>query len=88
MRSNGGSSGPNYLPQMLRMAAVGTELVAWVLVPTLIGYWIDRRFAISPVAVLVGGIFGIAGGLTMVIWRAWQITSELKQQSEEVDRDE
>ncbi|RMF71287.1 MAG: AtpZ/AtpI family protein [Planctomycetota bacterium] len=88
MRSNGGSSGPNYLPQMMRLAAAGTELLAWVLVPTLIGYWIDRRYESSPVGVLVGGVFGVVGGLTVLIRRAMQVSSEVSRTQKRDDRDE
>lgn len=70
---------------MMRMAAVGTELVGWVAAPTLIGYWIDSRWGIGPVAVLCGGVFGIIGGLATVIRRGCQINAELKRRSEESD---
>ena len=73
---------PSYFPQMMRMAAVGTELVGWVLFPTLIGYWIDHRWGTGPVAVILCGLFGIIGGLAMVIRRGTQINAELQRRSE------
>ena len=76
---------PSYFPQMMRMAAVGTELVGWVLFPTLIGYWIDQRWGTEPWAVILCGLFGIIGGLAMVIRRGIKINAELVRRNEESD---
>jgi len=74
---------PSYFPQMMRLAAMGTELVGWLVFPTLLGYWLDARFSTAPILVIVGGILGIAGGLTSLVRRAYLIARAVERSSRE-----
>lgn len=44
----------------LRHLALGSELAGGVLVPVLIGLWLDSRFDSSPTYVLIGTFLGLA----------------------------
>lgn len=81
-RTDGANS---YLPLLLRLAAAGTELIGWLVGPTLLGYWLDERFGTAPVLVLVGGGLGMVGGMTILVRRAITI-SKLVNQRKDGDR--
>jgi F0F1-type ATP synthase assembly protein I len=51
----------------LRLAGMGMELVATILVACLLGYWIDRRFDTGGWGLIVLAIIGIVGGLYNLI---------------------
>lgn len=68
---------------MMRLAAMGTELVAWLVCPTLLGYWLDGRFGTAPALVIVGGLLGIAGGMTSIVRRAYQIARAVERSNRE-----
>jgi len=47
----------------LKLANSGVELAAAVGGLTLLGYWVDRHFALRPWGVLCGALLGLVGGL-------------------------
>ncbi|MBX2852247.1 MAG: AtpZ/AtpI family protein [Phycisphaeraceae bacterium] len=51
----------------LRHLALGSELAGGVLVPVLIGLWLDRRFDSSPTYVLIGTFLGLAAATASLI---------------------
>lgn len=52
----------------LRHLALGSELAGGVLVPVLIGLWLDSRFDTSPVYVLIGTFLAL-GAVTATLIR-------------------
>jgi ATP synthase protein I len=53
--------------QWSSMAGIGVEFVAALVVPGLIGYWVDRKFGTAPWGLLVGGGLGFAAGLINLV---------------------
>lgn len=54
----------------LRHLAMGSELAGGVLVPVLVGLWLDSRFDTSPTFVLIGtflGLFAVTATLIRVV---------------------
>ncbi len=51
------------LPSWVRLSGVGLELAGAVAGFTLIGYWIDSRYATGPWGVVIGVTLGLVGGL-------------------------
>lgn len=52
----------------LRHLALGSELAGGVLVPVLIGLWLDRRYDSSPTYVLIGTFLGL-GAVALSMFR-------------------
>lgn len=52
------------------LAGLGMELAAAVIGATLLGFWIDRRFATEPWGVVIGALVGIVGGLYNFVHQA------------------
>lgn len=46
----------------MRSAGLGIEFAAAVAGLTLLGYWIDRRYATEPWGLLIGAALGLIGG--------------------------
>lgn len=44
--------------------------VAQMVVPVLIGAWLDRRYDWSPWGMLVGAAVGFGGGVTALVWKS------------------
>lgn len=54
----------------MRYAGLGFELVASVLVLTLLGWWVDRHFGSAPWGVLSGALIGLIGGMYNLVRQA------------------
>ena len=53
---------PTNWPGLLRYSGMGLELAAAIVVPTLVGLWVDHEFGTGRKGVIVGATLGIAGG--------------------------
>ena len=62
-----------------RMAGLGMQTSSEVVAGALIGWAVDRWLDSSPVGLLVGGIAGIAVGLTTLIRGAMRANRELDE---------
>ena len=56
---SGGKLDPN---AWIGLSSIGIEFVLSVLLPGALGWWLDRKFGTLPWLMLVGGLFGFAGG--------------------------
>ena len=54
-------------PNPWRYMGLGVELIGAVVILTLLGRWIDRRFQTDPWFTLAGALIGIVGGLYNLI---------------------
>ena len=61
--------------KLLRYATMGFELAASVAVLTLLGAWIDKRYATAPLGVVCGALLGSFGGLYNFSRQAWLMTA-------------
>ncbi len=59
---------------LLRYASMGVELAGAVIGLTLLGLWIDYRFATGIKATIIGAAVGIVGGMYNFIRRALDLT--------------
>jgi F0F1-type ATP synthase assembly protein I len=62
-----------------RMAGLGMQTSSEVIAGALIGWAIDKGFDCAPTGLLVGGIAGIAVGLTTLIRGAMRANRELDE---------
>jgi F0F1-type ATP synthase assembly protein I len=44
------------------LVGIGTSLAVWIVVPTLIGHWLDSRYDSDPIITLVLLVFGMMVG--------------------------
>ncbi len=44
------------------LVGVGTSLAVWIVVPTLVGHWLDSRFETDPLITLVFLVLGLMVG--------------------------
>jgi len=79
----GSGSDPGNVAVLMRLAAMGTELVGVLAATTLTGFWIDSRFGTEPYAVVTGGVFGIGLGLYLMIRQAAHIAAELQKKKDD-----
>jgi ATP synthase protein I len=56
---HGNSGNPKDVQRAFAIAAVGMEMV----IPALIGWWLDSRFQTGPWGALIGGVVGFTGGI-------------------------
>lgn len=61
----GGESGD--LSGWYRMAGLGIEFILALIVPGLIGYWLDRKLGTGHWLLIVGGGLGFAAGLMLLV---------------------
>ncbi len=61
-------------PPWLRYSGLGLELAGAVALCTLLGWWIDGRFGTAPWGVLIGALFGMAGGMFNLVRVAMSAT--------------
>ena len=57
---------------------LGTELVAAVIVGTIIGFILDNWFGTKPILIIVFFLFGAAAGITNVIKAARKMQKDIK----------
>jgi F0F1-type ATP synthase assembly protein I len=60
------SQGPGR-PSWLRYSGIGIEFVAAIAGFALLGYWVDRRWNISPWGLVIGAVLGLIGGMYNMI---------------------
>jgi F0F1-type ATP synthase assembly protein I len=58
--------------QWARLAGVGTEFFAALLLPSLLGYWLDKVTGWRPWLMVAGGALGFAVGLMLLLRAAKQ----------------
>ena len=63
-------------------AALGSELAGAVLLPVLLGLWLDSKFGWSPVAVIIGAFVG----LLLVGVLLWQVVAGSNRTADRSDR--
>ena len=57
-----------------RLTSMGVELAAAMIGFTLVGLWIDRRYATEPWGVAIGAILGLVGGMYNFLRQALRAT--------------
>ena len=60
-------NGPSTLAALGSLTSIGFEFVVAVLLPGALGWWLDKKFDSSPWLMLVGGVFGFAVGLSLML---------------------
>jgi len=53
-----------------RGLALISTAIAQMVVPVLIGAWLDRRNDWSPWGILLGATVGFGGGITVLVWKS------------------
>jgi F0F1-type ATP synthase assembly protein I len=66
------------LPGWVRHSGVGLELAGVLAGFTLIGYWIDSRYATEPWGVIAGVVLGMVGGLYNLVKQSLQAAREAR----------
>jgi len=64
---------------LLHYGGLGMELAGGILGFVAVGWWVDWKFKIGPVGVIVGSVIGCVGGLYHVVRRAIQMQKELQE---------
>ena len=65
-------SGASMLTALGSLATIGFEFIAAVMLPGALGWWLDTKLNSSPWLMIVGGVFGFAAGLWLMLRQAKQ----------------
>ncbi len=68
------------LARAVELGSLGTSIAMEMVVPVLIGYFIDRRLGMTPWFTILGGVFGLSGGL-------WHLIRLTRGMGEKADSD-
>ena len=65
--SNNPSDNRSKLARAVELGSLGTSIAMEMVVPVLIGYFLDRHLGTKPAFTILGGVFGLSGGLWHLI---------------------
>ncbi len=72
--------GPN-LPKYSEYLGLGIQIAASMVMPLLLGVWLDKKFELFPWLTLGGAIFGIVSIFAIIFKIAYMANSDQKKKS-------